>query len=452
MQSDQSPARTGAPDAKVSAKKQVSRRAVLAAAPAAMLMTAAACSSSSSSGTSIDSEKKQTGPVTLTYGLWDDTQLPAMKKIIAEFEKANPKIHVRTAVTPFDSYWTKLQTAATGGSAPDVFWMNLANFQLYASNKVIMPLTKPIKDAKIDMSQYEPAITKGYTWGKDVYALPKDIDSIALWYNKKLFAEAGLRAPDSSWGWSDLLNAAKRLTKGSVKGIAAQLSDQQTYYNTIPQNKGYVISADGKKSGYDLPASIEGLQFLTDMINKHHVSPSLQQMTDTDPQQMFGSGKIAMYYGGSWESIAFKAIPYALKNCDVAPIPQGKVRKTVSNGLGNVIFAKTKYPREAWEFVKFLGSRRAAEIQAEGGAVIPALAGTQEAWVKSTPEFNLKTFTDEFQYNYGYPVSVNTPVWQDYATKTLADAWTGKRPTAVVAKDIAKQMNGALAKEPTRPA
>jgi len=73
-------------------------------------------------------------------------------------------------------------------------------------------------------------------------------------------------------------------------------------------------------------------------------------MTDTDPQQMFGAGKIGMYYGGSWESVALKAIPYALKNVDVVPIPQGKIRKTVSNGLGNVIFAKTKYPREAWAF------------------------------------------------------------------------------------------------------
>ncbi|HVX43535.1 MAG TPA: sugar ABC transporter substrate-binding protein [Mycobacteriales bacterium] len=377
--------------------------------------------------------------------------MPAMKKIIAEFEKANPKISIRPAVTPWDSYWTKLQTAATGGSAPDVFWMTLAYFQLYASNKILLPLTKPAGDAKIDMGQYEPAIVQGYTWGKDIYALPKDIDSIALWYNKKLFSAAGLRAPDSSWGWSDVLAAAKRLTSGDTYGIAAYLSDQQTYYNTIPQNKGEVISGDGKKSGYDSPEAIAGLQFWTDMINKYHVSPTLQQMTDTDPQQSFGSGKIGMYYGGSWESIAFKALPYARTNIDVVPIPKGLMRKTVSNGLGNVIYAKTKYPREAWEFVKFLGSQRAADIQAETGAVIPATRSTQDAWVKSTPDFNLKVFVDEFKYNYPFPVSVNTPVWRDYATKKLADAWTGKKSTQSVAKDIAKQMNDALADEPSRP-
>ena len=445
MQPDQSPA-----PGPVLSNRKASRRSVLAAVPAAVLATATGCGDGSS-GNPMESEEHHSGPVTLTYGLWDETQMPAMKKIIAEFEKANPKISIRTELTPWDSYWTKLQTAATGGTAPDVFWMTLAYFQLYASNEQLLPLTISIADAKIEMAQYEPAITKGYTWGKDVYALPKDIDSIALWYNKKLFAEAGLRAPDASWGWSDVLAAAKRLTTGTVKGIAAYLSDQQTYYNTIPQNGGYVISGDGRKSGIGAPEAIGGLQFWTDMINKYHVSPTLQQMTDTDPQQMLASGRVAMYYGGSWEAVALKAIPYAKQHVEVAPIPKGKVRKTVSNGLGNVIYAKTKYPREAWQFVKFLGSARAAEIQAQTGAVIPATKSMQNAWVASTPEFHLQTFIDEFQYNYPFPVSVNTPVWRDYMTKALTDAWTGAKPTASVAKDIARQMDTALSKEPRRP-
>ena len=88
----------------------------------------------------MDSEASHSGPVTLTYGDVGPTQLPAMKQIIAEFEKENPNITVNVQVTPWDSYWTKLQTAATGGSAPDVFWMNAPNFQLYANGGVLMPL------------------------------------------------------------------------------------------------------------------------------------------------------------------------------------------------------------------------------------------------------------------------------------------------------------------------
>lgn len=98
MRFEQEPTRGPDPD-----RKRLTRRAVLAGIPAATLLAAQACSKSSDK-TSIASEKKHSGPVTLTYGLWDDTQLPAMKKIIAEFEKANPKIHVRTALTPWDSY------------------------------------------------------------------------------------------------------------------------------------------------------------------------------------------------------------------------------------------------------------------------------------------------------------------------------------------------------------
>src|SRR3954468_16412198 len=88
---------------------KLTRRSLLAAAPAAML-AATACSKSSPTGSAGQ------GEVSLNYGLWDDTQLPAMKKIIPAFEKDNPHITVRTQLTPWESYWTKLQTAATAGT------------------------------------------------------------------------------------------------------------------------------------------------------------------------------------------------------------------------------------------------------------------------------------------------------------------------------------------------
>lgn len=451
----------GAPTQPARGRGTVRRRALLAAIPTVMASTLAACGGSkpdtatrSAASPSKGAAKQQaTGgeKVTLVYGLWDKAQVPAMKKIISEFERANPTISIQIALTPWDTYWTKLQTAATGGSAPDVFWMTLAYFQLYASNKMLVPLTKQIQAAGIDMAQYESSIANGYKWGSDTFGLPKDIDSIGLWYNKTMFAAENLKPPDSSWTWSDLLGAARRLTKDGVYGIAAYLSDQQTYYNTIPQAGGYVISPDGKHSGYDQTASIQGVQFWTDMINKEHVSPTLQQMTDTAAEQLFEAGKVAMYYDGSWAAEELKAVPYARKHADVAPIPKNKVRMTVSNGLANVIYAKTKHPDQAWKFVQFLGSKRAADIQANTGTVIPATKGSQQAWVKANPQFNAQVFVDELKHSYAFPVSVNTPAWRDYATTHFTDAWSGKTPTEQVCKDIANHMNDVLAKEPPRP-
>jgi multiple sugar transport system substrate-binding protein len=424
---------------------RLSRRAVIAAAPATLLAVAAGCGSSPSV-----KEASTNGKATLTYGLWDQTQVPAMKKIIAEFNKGNPKITVRIVLTPWDSYWTKLQTAATGGAAPDVFWMTQDSFKLYASGGVLLRLDDLIKRDHINMNDYVQSVVDGFTWKGGHFGLPKDTNSFGVFYNKKLFSEAGLRFPDSSWTWNDLVTVARRLTneKKNVYGVAAPLTDVQGYYLTIPQANGYVISPDGRKSGYDDPRTRNGIEFWTDLINKYHASPSLQQMTDTDALTMFTSGKTAMYYAGSWDPVAINAVPYTKANADVAPLPKGLNNTFYANGLGNVVYAKTKYPTEAWKFTKFLGSKRAADIQAATGTVIPAYKGESAAYARSMPHFHMQNFIDQLPNGKTFPNSVDTAVWGDYALKEFASAWSGQMSVAATTKNVAAQMNTALAKEP----
>lgn len=422
--------------------RRLSRRSVIASVPAAAL---AACSKSSGGS------RKRSGPVTLTYGLWDMTQLPAMKKIIAEFEKANPGIHVRTSVTPWDSYWTKLQTAATGGGAPDVFWMTQDSFKLYASGGVLMPLDDKIKHDGVRMSSYVSSVTAGYQWKGRQFGIPKDTNSFGVFYNKKLFADAAVAPPSPKWTWDNLVSAAVKLTdpKKRVFGVAAPLTDVQGYYLTIPQAGGHVISADGRKSGYDKPGSIRGVQFWTDLINKYRASPTLQQLTDTDALSMFTSGKVAMYFAGSWDPVAIAAVPYTKKYADVAPLPTGPQNANFyANGLANVIYAKTKYPQEAWAFVKFLGSSAAADIQARTGTVIPAYRGMEGTYAKAIPQFNLQAIVDQLPNGLTFPASVNTSVWSNYALKAFTGSWSGTQSVPAAETKIAAQMNDALAKEP----
>lgn len=420
-------------------------RAAAVAVTALALALVTACSGSS--GT-----RQQSGPVTLTYGLWDQTQEPAMKQIISDFHKLHPDINVRVQLTPWDSYWTKLQTAATGGSAPDVFWMTIDSFQLYASGGVLAPLDEQISRDHVDMGHYVKAVTDGYRWNGHYYGIPKDTNSFGLFYNKSLFRAAGVGFPDSSWTWDDLISAAQRLTdrKKGVYGVAAPLADVLGYYLTIPEAGGYVISPDGRKSGYDQPATIKGIKFWTDLVNRYHVSPNAQQMTDTDAISMFTSGKVAMYYAGSWDPVAIAAVPYARKNADVAPLPKGVNRTFYANGLANVMFAGTKHPTQAWTFLKFLGSKRAADIQARTGTVIPAYRGEEGAYARSIPQFHLQTFIDQLPNARTFPASVDTAVWSNMALKDFSRAWSGQEPVATVAKHVAAQMDAALAKEPDR--
>ncbi|MFD1938346.1 ABC transporter substrate-binding protein [Nonomuraea mangrovi] len=401
----------------------------------ASLAALAACGGSDSSDSA--------GPVEITYGIWDVDQQPALEQVAAAFTKAHPGIKVKIQTTGWDDYWAKLKAAATGGVAPDVFWMNGSNIKLYASNGMLLPLT-----GKRDLSVYPKALVDLYTYEGTTYGLPKDFDTIGLWYNKKLFDAAGVKYPDASWTWADVQSAAKKLTKqdGSVYGIAAALNNQAGFYNTIAQAGGYVLSPDGTRSGYDQPAAIEGIRFWTDLI-KNGLSPTQQQMTDTEPTVMFESGKVAMYYGGSWYAGRFHKNPSTKDTVDVAPLPAGRTKAVVTHGVANVVSARSAHKEAATAFADFLGGKEAAEIAGKAGSFIPAYTGTQQAWIDAAPQFKLKIFIDQLDVSFPWPGSKNTPAWMDEEAPVLTKAWTGEITPEAAATTLAATMNSALGAE-----
>lgn len=415
----------------------------LARAGLTLLTTAACAASLVGCSTSADD-----GDVELSYGVWEESQVPAMQEIAKKFEEENPGISINVQLTPWDQYWTKLQTAAKGGSAPDVFWMTNAYFPSYADGGALRSLENLVDDDLVDMSNYNDAMSDAYTWEGEVFGVPKDVDSIGLWYNKAMFTDAGIPFPDETWTWERVHEVAKQLTdpEKGVYGIAAHNSDQQSYYTTIPQAGGKVISDDKSESGYGSAEAIAGIQYWLDFIEEGS-SPTLQQMTDTDPDSMFTSGKVAMIYEGSWAALQFDSVPYAQENADVAPLPQGKVPGGVVNGLANVMFANTPHVAEAEKFLTYLGSEEAATIQASSGTVIPAYKETTDAWVDSLPHYNLQSFIEGLAVGSPMPASLNTAEWRAYATEQFAKAWTGKESVDAVAKRVAEEMDKTLATE-----
>ncbi|MEU8377789.1 sugar ABC transporter substrate-binding protein [Streptosporangium sp. NPDC048865] len=414
-----------------------SARSCTALLCAALLVTA--CSGGEQAGTGA----RAAGKVTLSYGVWDATQQEVMRELAAEFTRTHPDIAVDVQLTPWADYWTKLKAAASGGAAPDVFWMNGPNFQLYASNGVIRPI-----EERVDTSVYPKPLVDLYTYEGKLYGLPKDMDTVGVWYNKELFDAAKVKYPADDWTWADFKETVGKLTdeKKGVHAVGAQLTSFQEYqYNTIYQAGGYVITPDGKKSGYDDPRTIEGLRFWTDLIAAKQ-SPDLKTMTDTAPLQLFEAGKLAMYWGGSWNVAEFTKNDYTRDKVDVAPLPRGEKQATIIHGVANVMSARTEHPAQAWEFVKFLGSNAAADVLGKKGP-IPAYNGTQSDWVAAHPELKLQTFLDAVPHAIPYPVSKNTAAWQEAELTHLTRAWTGEVPVEKAAADLAAGMNDLLAKE-----
>ncbi|MFJ2768431.1 ABC transporter substrate-binding protein [Streptomyces sp. NPDC087300] len=386
------------------------------------------------------------GGTTLTYGMWDPAQVPGMQKIIAAFRKEHPRIAVRIELTPWATYWTTLKTSMRGGTAPDVFWMNAVNFQLYAANGVLEPLSGHIRSDRTPVDRHPDALVKLYAYDGTQYGLPKDFDTIGLWYNKALFDKAGITYPDESWTWDDVRDAAAELTdpKKRVHGFAAEMDRQGKIYPAVCGADGYILR-DGR-SGFGDERSIEGLRFLTDMVDRGW-SPPQSAMVESVGRVRYWSEKVAMNYDLSAMAGQMYAVPALKDHGGVAVLPKGRRRATIIHGLANVISAKSRKKAAAWQFVHFMAGREAAEIQAREGVTISSYAGTQDAWLKSMPEFDLKHFIEMQTYAVPYPSSENTAVWENLQYPILGAAFSGKGGIESAARRLGGQMDRALKEE-----
>ncbi len=391
--------------------------------------------------------------VNLTVAIWDTNQEPGLTKILEDFT-AQTGIKAEIQVTPWDQYWTMLEAGATGGSLPDVFWMHSNEISRYSEYEMLLDLTDRIAASdKVDLSKFPQDIVNIYKWnGETQYAVPKDIDTIALWYNKTMFDEAGLAYPDETWTWEDFRAACEKLTKpdGSQYGYAiAPSNNQDGWYNMVYNMGGTIISDDKKASGFDQEGTVKAIRFVTDLV-KDGLTPNYETMTENDAYALLEAGKVAMVTQGSWMLAELCNNDYVKANCDIAVLPKDAEtgrRASIYNGLGWAAAANTKNPEESWALIEYLGSKEAQQKQSDLGIVISAYEGTVSNWTQAYPDFNLAAYLDMMDDLVIRPYSKTTVTWENMITEKLVDAWTGTKSVEDVCADIASEMNATLAEE-----
>ncbi|MBO1304741.1 sugar ABC transporter substrate-binding protein [Enterococcus sp. 669A] len=382
--------------------------------------------------------------VTISYGLWDKQQAPVFEEIAADFEKENPDIKVEFQVTPWAQYWTKLETAVTGENAPDVFWMNIPRAIDYIDNGVL----EPLDDIEFDKDKIPSQYQESYTQEGNLYGIPKDYDTNALWYNKKMFDEAGIDYPDESWDWAKLQEVAKQLTKEDegVYGLATPPQWETGYYQTIYQNDGRPFSEDGKKSGFTDKATIEGVQYWYDFVENGGGTP-VEVTGNTNATDLLISGKVAMIIDGSYQAPVVFEDEYGSANVDVAPLPKGKERATTSNSLANVVYAGSKNKDAAKKWVEFLSKEEQMKHVAESGTVIPSYEGTADAWVQAYPEKNLQVFVDAVDYAIPFSNYKNSSAATAAEQDIMNEVWAGNKTVEEGCKEIAEKADEILARK-----
>jgi ABC-type glycerol-3-phosphate transport system substrate-binding protein len=192
-------------------------------------------------------------PASLEYSIWGDpAEITNQQAIVDEFVAANPNIDVNVTVSDWEPYWDKLQTGLAGGAAPDVFAMDGPLGPDYQSRDVLLDLTPYIEGEGYDLTQLDENAVKDFTTadGKQ-FGLPRDLNVIALYYNKKMFDEAGIPYPDDTWDWAKLVEVGKQLTKdtdgdGTIDqwGVYTETTDMENAWSSfVWQSGGDILSA-----------------------------------------------------------------------------------------------------------------------------------------------------------------------------------------------------------------
>ncbi len=389
-------------------------------------------------------------PVKLTFAIWDKNQQKAMQSLCDAYTKENPNVSIEIQLTPYKGgeYWTKLEASMNGGTALDVFWINVLHLDKYTQGGMVEPLNQAVESQKFDTAQFPESLVKAYTLNNNLYAIPKDFDTNAVWYNKDIFDAAGVAYPKAGWTWDDMVAAAKKLTnkdKG-IYGIAAPLDFQTCYYNTIFAAGGYILNSDKTATGYSDAKTQKGIQSWIDLIQSG-VSPTLAQTTETSADAMFESGKLAMCWAGSYMTPEYMQNDVVKDKIDLVELPsfEGK-EANVINGLGYSVYSKSKQKDAAEKFALWLGGTEAMKIQGQAGAVISSRNDAQKYFADTYPKINLKAYTDKASIATSLPACLVSSELFDTEAKYLKQAYSGEMSLADACTKIDQESTALLAK------
>ncbi len=305
-------------------------------------------------------------------------EVTIIQDLVNEWQKQRPDVHVRLEHTPFSNYVSRLLTRMAGNVAPDIMAVEVNLFPGLWAKDAFLSLTPFIdRDKDFRLGDFFPEVVERFTVNGPVYAIPRDTAPFAcVYYNKKLFDQAGVPYPTDDWTWDDLLRAAKKLTKVEDGRITQYGFYAWAWQNFVYGNGGKLVNDLRHPTRCLLgePKAIEGLQFYSDLMNKQEVAPTPVALGNLamGAQQLFMTQRVAMFSSGFWEVPALRQITDF--DWDVVMFPKGPhgIRAFGTGGTGYCILKSTAHPDLAWEVLKALAGDAGQAKLAETGLAQPA--------------------------------------------------------------------------------
>lgn len=333
-------------------------------------MVATACTSGSGGNSASGGNSKSGATMTFWNGFTaSDRQY--VEQIVSKYNKQSPN-KVNMTIEPWDTIYQKLQTSLPTGQGPDMPALDPSLVVQYASAGLIQPVDDLYGSGGLNKSVIPKAFFDVASYNGHIYAAPMTIATVMLYYNKKMFQQAGIASPPKTM--DEMLQDAIKLTKNGPHG--------QQYGLVLPDNAvpqwwaifawaygGNLVSADGKKSMLTDPNTIKGFQAWANAQKKGHISPV--GVAGAAGDQLFQTQKAAMELNGPWVTSGFTQakVPYG-----VVPVPVGPSGKerTLAVGATITIGKGTKYKAQAENFIKYWFTPQSQMIYAGGAGSSPA--------------------------------------------------------------------------------
>jgi raffinose/stachyose/melibiose transport system substrate-binding protein len=332
------------------------------------------------------------------------------QKLADEYMAAHPNVTIEITVLENEAFKAKMTTVMQSGEPPDIFqsWGG-GVMNEYANAGMLKDITPDLDaDGGAWRNTFAPGALGVYAYKGKNYGVPWDMGMIGWWYNKDLFAQAGIQEPPKTW--TELLDDVKKLKDAGITPIAVGMGDKWpgmhmwAYLVTRMGGKDNFEGALLRTGSFTDPPFVEAGQKLQELIALEPFQDGFLGATYGDEATAMGNGKVAMELMGQWapavmndNSADKKGIGDKLGWFPFPMVEGGKGDPNDAVGGGNGFAIGKNASPEAVDFVKYL-SRPESQVQlAEIGVIIPVVKGG-EAGLKDPLMITLQQSLAKAQY------------------------------------------------------
>lgn len=317
-----------------------------------------------------------------------ETKKVLMDELIKEFEAENPDIKVTQQTFPYENYNTKVASSVPTGAGPNVINLYYGWLPMYMEAGYLQPLPDSVFSAEKVEAEFFPLVSAAKFDGK-YYAIPTAVRSLALFWNKDLFREAGLDPEKPPKTMEEAVAMAQKLTKKDKggnyiqEGWGLQLNGQIHHWIReilVRQFGGAPYTEDGRKVTYANQAGYDAFAYATDLQLKEQVG---MPMFMTDDVTAFKAGALAMNIDGSFRLGTLDAVKELNYGVTDIPTLNGVSSNFASFWANGITSTTTGKKLEA--SVKFLEFLTREDVMARWLKAIGELPAKKE--LASRPEF-----------------------------------------------------------------